>query len=251
MKRGHKWAMGVGLLLSFCSGPKGAEASPTSEWIAAGDRHFVNRYDEQRVWKAIANYRQALKKDPKDYIALWKTARAYGWLANDRKSKAETRKVAERGLSYAHRAVRQNPKGVEGQFYAALCVGYVGRSIPMIMALFKGIEKKVLTFFRTARRIDPKFEGGGADRALGVYYHTVPWPKRDRSKALQHLNRALGFGPNNPWNHYYLAEVLLAEDRKKLARKFLLRCIGLREGQAGKAVLKRVQPRCRTLLRKI
>lgn len=237
--------------VGFGVGVPRASATPVDELIAQGDAHYAHRFDEPRAWKAIANYRAALKQDPKNYAALWKTARAYGWLANDRKSKSETKVVADRGLSYALRAVAQNPRGVEGQFYAALNVGYIGRSIPMIVALFQGIEKKVLSLFRTARRLDPKFEGGGADRALGVYYHTVPWPKRDRKEALKHLNRALRFGPNNPWNHYYLAEVLLAEDQKEQARQFLLRCLGLDESQATKAVLHRVQPRCRALLRTI
>jgi tetratricopeptide (TPR) repeat protein len=69
-------------------------------------------------------------------------------------------------------------------------------------------------------RIDPAFDGGAADRALGRWYHRVPGLfGGSKDKAVEHLRRALAFDPANPASHYFLAETLLALGRRDDARR--------------------------------
>jgi hypothetical protein len=59
-------------------------------------------------------------------------------------------------------------------------------------------------------RIDPAFQQGSADRALGRWYHQVPALfGGDKNKAEAHLRRSLTYNPNSTVSRVFLAEMLL------------------------------------------
>ncbi len=74
----------------------------------------------------------------------------------------------------------------------------------------------------TVLRLDPAYEQGSADRALGRWYYKVPgvFGGSDQ-KSEEHLRRALTYNPNSTASLYFLAETLIALKRKAEARQTL------------------------------
>ena len=71
-------------------------------------------------------------------------------------------------------------------------------------------------------KIDPKFQAGSADRALGRWYFKVPGLfGGSNAKSEQHLRKSLDYDPNSTASHFFLAETLLDMGRKADARAAL------------------------------
>ena len=78
----------------------------------------------------------------------------------------------------------------------------------------------------TVLRLDPAYEQGSADRALGRWYYKVPglFGGSDE-KSEEHLRRSLGYNPNSTASLYFLAETLIALKRKPDAKQTLERVL--------------------------
>jgi tetratricopeptide (TPR) repeat protein len=71
-------------------------------------------------------------------------------------------------------------------------------------------------------KIDPAFQQGSADRALGRWYYKVPGLfGGDKRKSEEHLRKALGYNPHSVITRLFLAETLLELNRRAEARKEL------------------------------
>ena len=78
----------------------------------------------------------------------------------------------------------------------------------------------------TVLRLDPGYEQGSADRALGRWYYKVPglFGGSDE-KSEEHLRRSLTYNPNSTASLYFLAETLIALKRKPEAKQTLERVL--------------------------
>jgi hypothetical protein len=66
-----------------------------------------------------------------------------------------------------------------------------------------------------ALKLDPAFQHGSPDRALGRWYHKVPGLfGGSRKRAEEHLRRSLAYNQNSIVTHFFLAELLLDMDRR-------------------------------------
>jgi hypothetical protein len=65
------------------------------------------------------------------------------------------------------------------------------------------------------------FENGGVETAWGRFFDKLPWPKRDRQQAEDHLRRALQINPAALRARVYLAGVYLDTDRAPEAKRLL------------------------------
>ena len=71
----------------------------------------------------------------------------------------------------------------------------------------------------TVLRLDPAFQQGSADRALGRWFFKVPGLFGGSNKQAEaHLRASLGYNPTSTVTHFCLAEVLIDEGRKDEAR---------------------------------
>jgi hypothetical protein len=78
----------------------------------------------------------------------------------------------------------------------------------------------------TVLRLDPGFQEGSADRALGRWYSKVPGIfGGSTSKSEEHLRKSLTYNPDSTATHYFLAETLLNAGRKEEARAELQKVI--------------------------
>jgi hypothetical protein len=75
-------------------------------------------------------------------------------------------------------------------------------------------------------RIDPAFQQGSADRALGRWYDKVPglFGGSDE-KSEEHLRASLAYNPNSTASLYFLGETLISRGKKADARAVLQKAI--------------------------
>ncbi len=187
------------------------------------DALYAKREDIASAREAAAIWQARLQQNPKDHEAAWKLARARYWLgghAPERDRKA----FLEGGIEAARAAVALQPGRPEGHMWLAANMGALAESFGLRQGLkYRGAIKDELL---DVLRIDPAFQQGSADRALGRWYFKVPGLfGGSNKKSEEHLRRALTYNPNSTITHYFLAETLLDEGKKEEARAELQKVI--------------------------
>ena len=69
--------------------------------------------------------------------------------------------------------------------------------------------------------MNPAYESNSVDTAWGRFFDKLPWPKRDRKKAEEHLRRAIELNPYALRARVYLAMSYLDSDRAPEAKRLL------------------------------
>jgi tetratricopeptide (TPR) repeat protein len=163
------------------------------------------------VWEA------RLTANPKDFESAWKLARACYWLGGHVPDD-EQRQQYERGIKAATRAVELEPERPEGHFWMAADMGAMAEGFGIRAGLrYRGPIKSAL---ETVLRIDPSFQQGSADRALGRWYFKVPrFLGGSKDKAVEHLKKSLAHAPDSTATHFFLAETYLDMNRRDDARR--------------------------------
>jgi tetratricopeptide (TPR) repeat protein len=179
--------------------------------------------DDRAAWSEEQRLVQTtLARAPLDDGVLWRAARLYFWASDDPGLSNEQRsRWGKEGWDLAERAIAINHDDVAGLYYAAVCMGNYALGLGMVTALSKGLEGKFRDRLSAAERLNPRYEHGAIDTAWGRFYEKLPWPKRDRKKAEEHLRRAQQVGPSNLRARVYLAETYLNEDRAQDAKRLL------------------------------
>ena len=71
----------------------------------------------------------------------------------------------------------------------------------------------------TVLRLDPAFQQGSADRALGRWYYKVPGLfGGSNKKSEEHLRKSLTYNPKSTASLYFLAETLIERGQEGRAR---------------------------------
>jgi tetratricopeptide (TPR) repeat protein len=189
-----------------------AKIAPLDE----ADSLYRNRARIGDAQRATAIWRDRLTKDPHDVVVAWKLARAEYWLAGHASDDA-VREAFERGMEAARQAIAAAPNRPEGHFWLAANMAGLAETQGMRAGLryrtpIRGSLERVLA-------IDPAFQQGSADRALGRWYYKVPGLfGGSKQKSEMHLRRALTYNPQSTVTHYFLAETLEALGRRQDAR---------------------------------
>jgi tetratricopeptide (TPR) repeat protein len=181
------------------------------------DQLYSDREQLTSVRQAADIWEARLAANPRDFEAAWKLARACYWLGGHVPS-AERRQQYERGIKAATRAVELEPQRPEGHFWMAADMGAMAESFGLRAGIrYRGSIKREL---ETVLKIDPAFQKGSADRALGRWYFRVPGLfGGSKDKAVEHLKRSLMYGPDSTASHYFLAETYLDMDKPEDARR--------------------------------
>jgi len=201
--------------------PRGVRLTAATGAIQAGDPDALYKQREQ-----ISTARQAeqiwaarLARDAKDFDAAWKLARARYWLGTH--AEEQSRKgFLEGGIAAARAAIAAAPNRPEGHFWVAANMGALAESFGLRQGLkYRGDIKDEL---ETVLKIDPAFQQGSADRALGRWYFKVPGLfGGSKAKSEEHLRKALTYNPQSSATLFFLAETLIDEGKKAEARDVL------------------------------
>jgi tetratricopeptide (TPR) repeat protein len=157
------------------------------------------------------------------FEAAWKLARDDYWLGGHAPA-SERRKWFEEGIDGGKKAIALQPGRPEGHFWMAANMGALAESYGLRQGIkYRGAIKDAL---EKVLMIDPGFQKGSADRALGRWYFKVPGLfGGSKTKSVEHLQKSLTYDPNSTASHYFLAETLLDMNRKDEGRAELQKVI--------------------------
>jgi tetratricopeptide (TPR) repeat protein len=204
------WSLILSTLLLLAPGVAQTDGKDPDRLYAAREQ-LANARQAADIWEA------RLSANTKDYESAWKLARACYWLGGHVPAD-EQRQQYERGITSATRAVELEPERPDGHFWMAADMGAMAESFGLRAGIkYRAPIRKEL---ETVLRIDPSYQQGSADRALGRWYFRVPRLfGGSKDKSLEHLKRALTFAPQSTATHFFLAETYLDMDRPDDARR--------------------------------
>ena len=129
-------------------------------------------------------------------------------------------------IDHSQKAILRDSHSGVAYFFKGLCLGRLGE--------MKGIwgSLKIITPVRenmeTAAKIDPALDRGGPHRALGRMYYKLPGILGgDIKKSIDHLQKAVDYGPRYWENHYFLAESYYENRQYQLARSELQKAMDM------------------------
>jgi hypothetical protein len=192
---------------------------PTSAQDPA-DALYRNRATLASAQHAAQIWSARLASDRRDYDAGWKLARAQYWLGTNGLPQHERKAALEAGIAAARAAIAANSARPEGHFWLAANMGALAESFGLRQGLkYRGAIRDAL---ETVLQLDPAFQQGSADRALGRWYYKVPGLfGGDKRKSEAHLRKALAHNPQSVITRFFLAETLLELNRRTEARQEL------------------------------
>lgn len=201
----------------------------------------------QPVDAAIAEYKRALEADPSDLEPRWKLMRALrfkgAYVARSLDAKKELfdegRRVGAQGIALLEAQLRK--RGVSNPDKASpKVIARIAKEIPGAGALYlwdainwgewaqvygklaavrKGAADRILREATIAYEIDPAMQGAGAGRVLGRLHNQTPrvpfltgWASD--AEAVRFLRRSLALNPTDKLTMVFLAEAMVAADRK-------------------------------------
>jgi tetratricopeptide (TPR) repeat protein len=193
------------------AGPPAASA-PTGD----PDALYANRSDLASAQRAADIWAAAVAANSKSFDATWKLARARYWLGGHLPGDQQKR-MFEAGIEAARLAIAAQPNRPEGHFWMAANMGALAESF----GVRAGIKYRtpIREALEKVLQLDPAFQKGSADRALGRWYFKVPRLfGGDRKLSEAHLRKSLTYSPDSTVSHFFLAELLEDEGRKADAR---------------------------------
>jgi hypothetical protein len=200
-----------------------AAASGDADPLARIDALHKRRDDRGALTEERQLLDAGVRKAGADYQMLWRAARLYFWLSDDPSQSHDQRsKNGKIGWDLAERAIVASPNQGAAYYWAAVNMGSYALGLGVMKALTQGMEGKFKGRMQRAGQLVPNYEYGGVDVAWGRFYEKLPWPKRDRKQAEQHLRRVLTqVNPNSLRARVYLADTLAQDGRATEAKKLL------------------------------
>jgi len=197
-----------------------ARAQETKTLVQQGDDLYVERGDLAKAKEALVKYQAALAAGEDAYDVNWRLARVEYWIGDHTADKNAKKQIFQQGIDYAKKAVELGPDKVEGHFWLGVCYGVYGEAKGVLKSL--SLVKPIKEEMRRVLEIDPAYDKGGADRILGRVFHEVPGLfGGSEKKSLEHLLKAVEYGPRVGLNLLYLADTYISLGQIDKARQTL------------------------------
>ena len=209
--------------------PSALLGNDVQEHLKKARECYANRADKEELKNAIKECEQALEKAGDDdetraeiYVEL---SKCYFKLA-EYHEKDNNAEVFYSGYEHAEEAVKIAPEKAEEYYWKAVNFGYYCKNGSGWTKL-KRCSRVGSEFVKSLERviaIDPSYDYWGAHRALAAYYINVPWPLKDKEKAVDHIEKAMNENngaPNYLWNMLIQAKVYKGIDKEAEAKSIL------------------------------
>ena len=189
--------------------------------LSAADTNLISTGPAGRLGKNFQEARARFASDSANLTNAWQLGRASFELAELATNNVTKAEIAEQGIAACRQALTHDPKSVPAHYYLGMTIGQYADTKRNMAAL--KMVKEMEREFLTTRALDEHFDFAGADRNLGLLYHQSPSiiSIGSRSKARQHLLRAVELAPDFPENRLNLIETLLIWDAHDDARREL------------------------------
>ena len=201
------------------------------DYLAEADKIF-DQGGVENYKKSIDLYIKAVEQQPDDYEANWKCARAYREYADKAKKKGVEgwkdicAQYGKAGMQYAKKAIELKPERPDGHYYYGLNVGIYSDGVSILTALSEGLKDKTQQSFEKTYAINKMYKDGGPMLSLGRFWAVLPWPFRDRKKALTYYReyQQTPYFATNTEAQLFVAELLIqmgGEENKAEAKGYL------------------------------
>jgi tetratricopeptide (TPR) repeat protein len=208
------------LLLVLVASAAPARPQASVGLIGQSDQLYTGRADLAKAKAALAKLEEALAAKEDAYAAYWRMSRVEYWIGDHTADGDAKKKIFQQGIEHAKKAIELGPGKVEGHFWLGVNYGVYGEAKGVLKSL--SLVKPIKEEMRRVLEIDPAYDRGGADRILGRVYHEVPGiAGGSEKKSLEHLLKAVEFGPRVGLNLLYLSDTYISLDRIDDARKAL------------------------------
>lgn len=188
--------------------------------ISQSDALYTERADPSKAQTALAKLQDAIAAGEDPYSAYWRMARLAYWIGDHTADNDLKKSIFQKGIEDAKKAIELGPDKPDGHFWLGVCYGVYGEAKGKLKSL--SLVKPIKAEMRRVLEIDPAYDRGGADRVLGRVFHEVPRIAGGNEKtSLEHLLKAVEYGPQVGLNLLYLADTYLSLDRVEDARKTL------------------------------
>ncbi len=170
-----------------------------------------------RAYQEAKTRHQAQLQNP---TLAWQYGRACFDLAEFATNNTERAELAEQGIASCRQGISRDPKSAAAHYYLGLNLGQLARTRGL--SALK-IIKEMETEWTTAAELDPRLDGAGPERSLGMLYRDAPAIASvgSRTKAKQQLLRAVELVPKYPENRIELIETYLKWNDRPAARREL------------------------------
>jgi len=159
-----------------------------------------------RAERAFADARQVVRHEPSNSIAATAFAHAaFDW-AEFAAGDEQRERIAVAGIKAARDAISLSSTNAAAHYWLGMNLGQLART--KLLGALKIVREMEEEFLR-ARALDLHVDYAGPDRTLGHLYRDAPgWPTSigDKTKAREHLERALELHPEYPENQLTLLE---------------------------------------------
>jgi len=214
------------LTLPVAAGIPRAPAQPAPPTApATADALYHDRERPESALAAERIWAERVARDPADFEAAWKLAKARYWLGTNGPGAGDVRKRhLEAGIAAGRLAMTARADRVEGHFWMAANMGALADA----HGLRQGIRYRapIKAALEKALALDATYLDGSPDRALGRWYFKVPGLfGGDVRKSEAHLRKALAYKADSVISLLFLAETLVELDRRAEARTALLSAI--------------------------
>jgi len=170
--------------------------------------------------RAFELAKQERERHPDDPEAAWHFARATFDLADTATQSSDRAEIAQQGISACTEALVKAPDSAPLHYYLALNQGQLART--RSLGALKLVDQMEIEFTK-AIALNASFDYAGPERSIGLLYRDAPaWASiGNRTKARQHLQRAIQLEPEYPENRLILIETALKWGDRKGARQEL------------------------------
>jgi tetratricopeptide (TPR) repeat protein len=176
--------------------------------------------EAEQVREAFRQKESEFRKQPADSNTAWQFGQACFDLADLATNKTERAEIAQLGIDACRKSITINSNSAASHYYLALNQGQLARTRMFgALKLVSQMEREL----SAAIELDSRFDYGGPERTLGLLYRDAPsiGSIGSRSKARQHLQRAVELAPLYPDNRLSLIESYLKWGDREAARREL------------------------------
>jgi len=155
------------LLFSLCLSTAAFAQPVASDVVTKLDELWKSRDDAATMKTTDETISEGLKAFPDDFEILWRAARFRWWVADGATDSRLKKQIAKEGWTFAERATKAKPAGMQGHYYVALNIGAYSQAVGILKALGEGLEGKVNDELEKARVADASFDRHGPINAKG------------------------------------------------------------------------------------
>lgn len=188
---------------------------------------LIDQDNSQSCKKAVELSLKYVQENPNSYDANWIAAKAhrqYGeWVRREQLPgwKQICRDYGKKGMQYGEKAIALQPTRAEGYLFYAISVGTYADGVSVLTALKEGLKGKTQSGLENAYKYDKMYEDGAPIKALGRFWQVLPFPLKNKHKALQYLQEYNKYFPDEVEGLVFLGEAYIDVRDKSAAKPVL------------------------------